>query len=134
MSLWQCLGTLPGLRGPVLGCLVNGAAAHAGTTPESMRKDAFVAALGIIGRLRDPMADGDGRFRFTIGSMKTEPNAINTVPHACTFTIDLRHPDEDALNRFATAILEQAAATTQAHTISLLKSPAISFDRGMIKH
>lgn len=98
-----------------------------------MRKDAFVAALGIIGRLRDLMADGDGRFRFTVGSMKIEPNSINTVPNDCTFTIDLRHPDEDALNRFETAIFEQAAATTQAHVISLLKSPAISFDRGVIK-
>jgi N-carbamoyl-L-amino-acid hydrolase len=107
--------------------VTSGTAAHAGTTPEALRKDAFVAALGLMNRLRGLIGREDDRLRFTIGSIKVEPNAINTVPQRCIFSIDLRHPDEEVLDRCEAFLLAEAelASATVAH---LLKSPAVTFD------
>jgi N-carbamoyl-L-amino-acid hydrolase len=107
--------------------VTNGAAAHAGTTPEALRKDAFVSALGLMNRLRGLIAREDDRLRFTIGSIKVEPNAINTVPRLCIFSIDLRHPDEEVLDRCEAFLLAEAELVCATVT-PLLKSPAVIFD------
>lgn len=76
---------------------VIGEEAHAGTTPESERRDALVAAARMIGALRESMHDPDDITRFTVGLFRVSPNAPSVVPAEAYFSIDLRHPDADTL-------------------------------------
>jgi len=79
---------------------VTGAAAHAGTTPLSCRADAMAAAINaahaVLGYLPGLF---DDRLRFTIGRWTAYPNSVNTVAGNVTFTIDLRHPEEEVLEK-----------------------------------
>lgn len=80
---------------------VSGTAAHAGTTPMDVRRDAMRAALELAGRL---YAYGDAArargLRMTMGRWRVAPNSINTIPGDVEFTIDVRCVDESVLAEF----------------------------------
>ncbi|MCP3382203.1 Zn-dependent hydrolase [Bradyrhizobium sp. CCGUVB4N] len=75
---------------------IAGTANHAGTTPMVMRRDAGVAAGRVIAFL-DDLARRTQDAVATVGTIRFEPNAINVIPSAAVFTVDLRNPDEDRL-------------------------------------
>ncbi|OAF20140.1 Zn-dependent hydrolase [Bradyrhizobium neotropicale] len=75
---------------------IAGTANHAGTTPMVMRRDAGVAAGRAIAFL-DDLARRTRDAVATVGTIRFEPNAINVIPSAAVFTVDLRNPDEDRL-------------------------------------
>lgn len=75
---------------------IAGTANHAGTTPMVMRRDAGVAAGRVIAFL-DDLARRTQNAVATVGTIRFEPNAINVIPSAAVFTVDLRNPDEDRL-------------------------------------
>jgi N-carbamoyl-L-amino-acid hydrolase len=82
----------------IQGCLwleyqVQGAAAHAGTTPHEFRRDALQAALSLISRLREMCLARSSSCRFTVGRLLVEPNTPNTIPGRVTFTVDCRDSD-----------------------------------------
>jgi N-carbamoyl-L-amino-acid hydrolase len=114
---------------------VNGAAAHAGTTPISQRRDAFQAALRIVNALNEWMTDPGDVLRFTVGRFDVAPNSRNTVPAQVRFGIDLRHPDAGVLrhkgDRIASIVRDCAGgcATTVSEVFS--KAPAV-FDRRIV--
>ena len=72
---------------------VNGEEAHAGTTPQSLRQDAFVDAVLAVNALHEVFHEFDGAVRFTIGQFEVWPGASAVVPGRVTFTIDFRHPE-----------------------------------------
>lgn len=79
----------------------QGASAHAGTTPMNMRRDAMLMAIDSLQRI-DALADrlaGEEK-RLTFGRWKVLPNAINTIAHEATFSIDFRHADPQVLAAF----------------------------------
>lgn len=79
----------------------HGRAAHAGTTPMELRRDAgrWCAELNLeLGRMVDSGEFGPD-FRATMGHMALDPGRINVVPRAARCTVDLRHPDETVLQR-----------------------------------
>jgi N-carbamoyl-L-amino-acid hydrolase len=78
---------------------VEGETAHAGTVPLRDRKDALRAAVAVIAALQEMMHDGTDETRFTVGRLEVSPNSPNTVPARVTFSIDFRHPSEEALER-----------------------------------
>jgi N-carbamoyl-L-amino-acid hydrolase len=80
---------------------VRGEAAHAGTTPRRLRKDAVKAAAATIVALHEFMESEDEHdlLRFTIGQLVVAPNSPSVVPDLAAFTIDFRHPDDDVLRR-----------------------------------
>jgi N-carbamoyl-L-amino-acid hydrolase len=55
--------------------------------------------------------DRDDILRFTVGRLQVWPNSPNTVPSRVQFTIDLRHPDEAVLSRYAKCIYAHAKRT-----------------------
>ncbi|MCP3379842.1 Zn-dependent hydrolase [Bradyrhizobium sp. CCGUVB4N] len=75
---------------------IAGTANHAGTTPMVMRRDAGVAAGRVIAFL-DDLARRTQNAVATVGTIRFEPNAINVIPSAAVFTVDLRNPNEDRL-------------------------------------
>lgn len=78
---------------------VTGEAAHAGTTPISLRRDALQEAVACISALNTLIREETDTLRFTIGRLDVTPNTPNTVPCNVAFSIDLRHPDQAILER-----------------------------------
>ena len=83
---------------------VMGEEAHAGTAPLKTRKDALKAAVAMAHELEGVMADETDTVRFTIGRFEVEPGSPNTVPSRVLFTIDLRHPQSEILDRLSRQI------------------------------
>src|SRR6188508_866043 len=88
---------------------VEGEEAHAGTTPRAARKDAYVSAVAISGAMQAATRDAEDTLRFTIGRVEVYPGSPNTVPGRVTFTIDLRHPEIAALDRYEAKLNEAIA-------------------------
>ena len=77
---------------------IFGRAAHAGTTPMAMRRDAGVAAALINLRAHALAESGEfGALRVTMGSIQPYPGLVNIVPGKVRCTVDLRNPDEALL-------------------------------------
>jgi N-carbamoyl-L-amino-acid hydrolase len=78
-------------------CVWTGQDAHAGPTPMEARHDAlrgasrFVEAVHALALRHAP----DGR--ATVGFMQVSPNSRNVIPGRVAMTVDVRHPDDDAL-------------------------------------
>ncbi|TDQ59042.1 N-carbamoyl-L-amino-acid hydrolase [Mesocricetibacter intestinalis] len=78
----------------------DGVASHAGTTPMDMRKDASLGmaramlALNQLGRREIPHQG-----RVTVGCVQLTPNSPNVIPGSAYFTLEVRHPDKQALAR-----------------------------------
>lgn len=114
--------------------VVSGEAAHAGTTPRAMRRDAFVTAVQLYQRLAE-MADAGGPdLRFTVGRMQVYPGAPNTVPSRVSFTVDLRHPDAAELAARAAAIASIVDQEFQKSCAvrALIDSPPVTFDAKIV--
>ena len=88
----------------------HGQAAHAGSTPMNVRKDAFLAA-GRFGQEIYAIAERRGGV-CTVGSVKTWPGIVTSVVETCEITLDQRNLDagnlaamwqdaQDAAQKFA---------------------------------
>ena len=77
---------------------LRGAAAHAGTTPIALRRDAGLAAAAVMLELRRICDSGAfGALRATVGRLELTPGQTNVIPSGATLTVDLRNPDDAAL-------------------------------------
>jgi N-carbamoyl-L-amino-acid hydrolase len=74
---------------------IRGQASHAGTTPMSQRHDAGLAAADAALRIERVGRDSGGV--ATTGVLKLEPGIATAVAGEAELTVDLRHPDGDAL-------------------------------------
>jgi allantoate deiminase len=77
-----------------------GQAAHSGSTPIPMRRDAFLAAAECALEFRDiarrhttPVS----RVVCTVGVVRVEPNIVTAVPGVCEISLDQRALDADVL-------------------------------------
>jgi allantoate deiminase len=77
----------------------TGRAAHAGTTPMRLRRDALCAAAEFILAVEHYAARKAGLVA-TVGQIQAEPNASNVIPGTATLTLDARHPT-DSVRRAA---------------------------------
>lgn len=120
-----CEGGLPlgivtsinaGVRGT---CTVTGLAAHAGTTPMTMRNDALLAAAE-ISLMAEKRALADGDSVATVGMMQVPGGSINVIPGQCLFTLDMRAPTDAQRDALVADILDEAHA--------IAKRRAVSFD------
>ena len=113
---------------------LTGLAAHAGTTPVTMRQDAIVGMAQCITALNQlALKPSSGDVRLTVGMLTTSPNSRNVVADQAFFTIDMRHYEADLLQRLETEL--RAELTVIAKQLNLqieikrvLTMPAIDFD------
>jgi len=90
-------------------CIWTGQDAHAGPTPMEARHDALrgasrmVEAVNAIALRHAP----DGR--ATVGFMQVKPNSRNVIPGQVTMSIDVRHPDDEALARMDRELREASS-------------------------
>ena len=112
---------------------VQGVAAHAGTTPMPLRKDALYGAAKMIQALENLAADFAPGGLTTVGELSISKSSRNTIPGLLTFTVDLRHhrdADIEAMEQQARARLH-AIAEKRGLTVSISGhwiSPATPFD------
>jgi allantoate deiminase len=85
---------------------VRGMAGHAGTVPMDLRQDALAAAASMILAV-ERCAQGRREVVATVGQLDVQPGAVNVIPGAVRFTIDIRAPDD--ADRLA-AMAEMVAA------------------------
>ena len=96
----RAVGTVTSIAGVYrFQAVVTGQAGHAGTTPMNMRCDAAAAAAEMIGAIeRYCAAEGNrspGGVVGTVGQLNVPGGAINVIPGACEFSIDLRSGNDD---------------------------------------
>jgi N-carbamoyl-L-amino-acid hydrolase len=88
-----------------------GQAAHSGSTPIPMRKDAFLAAAESALAFREiarKHTTPNARVVCTVGTVKVEPGIVTAVPGVCEIALDQRALDADVL---ATMKAEARAAS-----------------------
>ncbi len=77
-----------------------GQAAHSGSTPIAMRRDAFLAAAQSAIAFREiarKRSKPDAREVCTVGTVKVEPGIVTAVPGVCEISLDQRSLDPDVL-------------------------------------
>jgi allantoate deiminase len=111
---------------------VRGRADHAGATAMGARRDALAATAELVlavERSASAVSDAVG----TVGEIAVSPGAKNVVPGACTVSLDLRAPRDDALTTVLAAIEEAARAIEASRGVStsldvLARVPATALD------
>lgn len=126
------VGVVTGIQGKITWEIaIAGEEGHAGTLDMALRKDALVVFARMAAAMQEAVGRADPMVKFTIGMVKVFPNAPSVVPGRVVFRIDLRHPDNDALQRHG-ATLERIArdtATPCAVTVTrLVDAPSNLFD------
>ncbi|WP_439630359.1 Zn-dependent hydrolase [Shinella sp.] len=108
------IGIVTGVQGTKwLEVAFSGEAAHAGTTPLEFRKDPMAAAAAAIARIQDGIMPADPEARLTVGRISAEPGSVNVIPGRVSFTIDMRHPDAEALAAIERRVHEECLAAAK---------------------
>lgn len=116
---------------------VVGQSNHAGTTPMNLRRDPGLVAFRTAAFVRD-LAEEIGQPQVaTVGRVELQPNLVNVVPAQATFTIDLRHTNNEVLLSAEQRTLDYLAATAAAEgctitTRSLARFEPVDFDPQVI--
>ena len=103
-------GDIIGVVEGIYGCVwveyeIVGRAAHAGTTPLPLRRDALRAAVRLIQELDAKCREISPDCRFTVGCIEVEPGTPNTIPGLARFTVDLRDADPGSFERMKHLLL-----------------------------
>jgi allantoate deiminase len=98
------VGVVTGISGQTRAQLMfQGRAAHAGTTPMHLRRDALCAAAQFINEV-ESMARRRSGLVATVGAINAFPGVSNVIPSQTRFTLDVRH-NSDTMRRDACAEL-----------------------------
>ncbi|MDQ3729939.1 MAG: Zn-dependent hydrolase [Actinomycetota bacterium] len=99
----------------------TGQAAHAGTTPMAMRRDAGLAAAGLATRIAELPARYGGV--ATTGELRLEPGISTAVAGASHLTCDLRNPDVDGLAAMHSEARAAAHESASEHGCEVAEEP-----------
>ncbi|MDQ6619192.1 MAG: hydantoinase/carbamoylase family amidase [Pseudomonadota bacterium] len=129
------IGVVTGIQGKrTFRVSVKGEEGHAGTLPHGRRKDALLAATAMIQALSAAMHDPDDVVKFTVGRLEVLPNAPSVIAGAATFSIDLRHPDSNVLQRLGdqvAGICSSHAGPCTVSTVELTTAMSLDFPAGI---
>jgi N-carbamoyl-L-amino-acid hydrolase len=111
---------------------IVGQEAHAGPTPMPLRRDALLALSHLVQAVNRIALAEAPHGRGTVGFVQVGPNSRNVIPGLIKSTIDLRHADDDALNRmekaaYAAAAEISAMVKTRSGGVSVTVTPATQF-------
>jgi allantoate deiminase len=98
---------------------VKGRADHAGTTPMDLRCDALQGAARMAVAITHLVEQVGRPAVVTMGKWDVKPGAINVVPGEVSFSVDLRHPEEETLQHLAAAIQAQCETIAQERNLSI---------------
>lgn len=115
---------------------LQGETTHAGPTPMSMRKDPVKAMSALISQLYEMIESWDDQAKLSIGDLQVLPGSRNTVPHIATFTVDIRHPDQETLDKIAQSfqlLIEQMSSEIVISVEAIWQSAAVQFNSHCIE-
>jgi len=98
---------------------VKGRADHAGTTPMDLRRDALQGAAQMAVAITHLVEQVGRPAVVTMGKWDVKPGAVNVVPGEVSFSVDLRHPEEETLQRLTAAIQAQCETIAQERDLSI---------------
>ena len=99
-----------------------GQAAHSGSTPIPMRRDAFLAAAESALAFRDIASrhtTPTARVVCTVGTVKVEPGIVTAVPGVCEISLDQRALDAAVLATDAGRRAGRVAAAAANNNVSV---------------
>ncbi len=115
---------------------VKGQESHTGATPMGLRKNALLGAARMIEAINQiGMKHLPGV--ASVGLLENRPNSRNVVPGEVFFSVDLRHPDENVLDRMEKEYQEAlpriaAELKLELEEKRIWKSVAVKFDPELI--
>jgi N-carbamoyl-L-amino-acid hydrolase len=99
-----------------------GQAAHSGSTPIPMRRDAFLAAAQSALAFREIAkrhTTPDARVVCTVGTVGVEPGIVTAVPGVCEISLDQRALDAAVLARMLDEAREAAARAARENNVTV---------------
>jgi len=101
---------------------LTGQDAHTGATPMHLRKNALLGTARIIERI-EAIGQAHKPGVATVGLIENRPNSPNVVPGEVFFMVDMRHPDDAALDTM------EAALETSVHEIAEPLGLGVAFQK-----
>jgi allantoate deiminase len=114
---------------------VTGQAAHAGTVPMALRRDALAAAAEIVSAVEARARDTEGLLA-TVGALRVSPGVVNAVPGKVEMSIEIRAPEDGLREAAGAALTARAEAIAEARGLGLemrrtYAQPAAPCDAGL---
>jgi allantoate deiminase len=114
----------------------EGSAAHAGTTPPYLRRDALAGAAEWIAAVERVMRDTPGLVA-TVGRITAEPGAPNVIAGAASMSLDVRHERDEIRHRAAQRLTAEAEAIARGRGLRVCVEtcsnlPATPMDAGFV--
>ena len=105
------IGVVTGVQGTRwFDLTILGEEAHAGPTPMPRRTDPVaVLGRGLVELYRRVETEFAPQGRLTFGVLAATPASRNTVPGRVRVSVDIRHPEDDALDDMEACLREEAA-------------------------
>jgi len=97
----------------------SGQAAHAGTTPLPLRRDALRGAAAFITRAAEIASAGFPPGTVTCGQVEVAPGAFNIVPGRARLALEFRHPAAETLAEMEAALFALARECAAAHGLEV---------------
>lgn len=88
---------------------LTGKEAHTGSTPMALRVNAGLAMSRILEMVQEVAMENQPGAVGGVGQVKFSPNSRNVLPGKVVFTVDIRTPDQQKLDRMRSKIEQQAA-------------------------
>lgn len=117
--------------------VVTGQEAHAGPTPMPYRRDALKRAAELIGDILTLADPHQPHGRVTCGEFELYPNSRNVIPGQVTFSVDIRHLENETLEQMEHALRDICAThhepgkvTVELHDIQ--RVPPTPFDSDLV--
>jgi len=109
----------------------TGQAAHSGSTPIPMRRDAFLAAAESALAFREIAirhTTPEARVVCTVGTVNVEPGIVTAVPGVCDISLDQRALDAGVLAQMLAEARTAAAAAARSNNVSVEWKPLWKID------
>lgn len=103
------LGVVEAINGARrLHCSFLGHAGHAGTVPMLQRQDALAAAAHWMVAIETMTRQRGGNLVATVGELQCYPGAVNVIPGEVRLSLDIRGPEDSALEALLNDLLAYA--------------------------
>jgi allantoate deiminase len=135
-SLNLPLGVVEGIAGQTrVNLSFHGQAAHAGTTPMHLRRDALAGAVAFMTEV-ERVGRGTPGLVATVGKLEVSPGAGNVIPGDATLSLDVRHVQDGVRQRAVAELLDLAWHIAQRRKLEFkfettLEQPASPSDQLM---
>mgnify|MGYP001226924973 FL=1 len=107
---------------------LTGKEAHTGSTPMNMRVNAGLAMARIFEMVHKVAMDNQPGAVGGVGQVKFAPNSRNVLPGTVVFTVDIRSPEQDKLDRMRATVEAEAGRIAAELGVGCSVEPVGHFD------